>query len=240
VAVIGLGRFGVSLSKALYEIGHDVLAIDSSNKVVQSIASKVTHAVQADVTDESVLRDLGLGNFDIAIVTIGSEIQSSVLATILLKKLGVPYVIARAENDLHGTILEKIGADKVIYVEQEMGYKLAHGLTLTEVSDYISIAASYGVVKLTAPHWFVGRSLSELEIGRKGKWNVAIFLIKREKELIIWPEQGEIIRPNDILILAGKDEDLEQALTEVGEEQQNRTDRREPKKVKVVKPERVD
>jgi trk system potassium uptake protein TrkA len=109
VLIIGLGRFGISLATTLFSMGHDVMAVDVDDKKVQNISTQITHAVQADATDEAVLRELGVNNFDVAIVTIGEAIQNSVLCAILLKKLGVRYVIARAENDLHGTILDKIG-----------------------------------------------------------------------------------------------------------------------------------
>jgi trk system potassium uptake protein TrkA len=108
IVVIGLGRFGVSVARTLYTVGHDVLAIDTDEKTVQAVAAEITHAIQADGTNENVLRELGISNFDIAIVAIGAAVESSVLTTILLKKLGVPYVIARADNELHGSILEKI------------------------------------------------------------------------------------------------------------------------------------
>jgi len=109
IVVIGLGRFGISLATTLIAEGHDVLAVDKDENRVQNIASQVTHAIQADATNESVLKELGVDNFDIAIVAMGSAIESSVLTTILLKKLGVKYVVARANDDLHGSILEKIG-----------------------------------------------------------------------------------------------------------------------------------
>ncbi len=120
VLILGLGRLGISLATTLFNMGHDVMAVDDDEKRIQSMSSQITHAVQADATDEAVLKELGVGNFDVAIVTMGLSIQSSVLSTILLKKLGVPYVIARAENELHGSILEKIGADKVVFPEREI------------------------------------------------------------------------------------------------------------------------
>lgn len=214
VLILGLGRFGISLATALFNMGHDVMAIDDDEKRVQNMSSQITHAVQADATDEAVLKELGVGNFDVAIVTMGLAIQSSVLATILLKKLGVPYVIARAENELHGSILEKIGADKVVYPEREMGTMLAHGLTLSDVDDYIPVAPNYGVSKLTALPYFVGKTLSELELGRKGKWGLAVLLIRRGKEVIVTPDIEEKVKEEDVLILSGSDDKLEQFLGE--------------------------
>ena len=219
VVVIGLGRFGWSLAKTLFDLGNEVLAIDIDEKPVQSISSHVSHAAQADSTDETVLRELGITNFDVAAVAIGSAIQSSVLTTLLLKKLGLSYVIARAENDLHGSILDKIGADKVIYVEHETGVSVAHGLTLLDVQDYVSISDKYGVVKLTAPTHFAGETLSSLGLGRDGKWKIAVLLMRRKKELIVMPDVSEVIQPNDILLLSGNDDMLEKALSSAARNQ---------------------
>jgi trk system potassium uptake protein TrkA len=214
VLIIGLGRFGVGLANTLLTMGYDVLAIDVDEKNVQAVAHQIPRAVQADATDEAVLRELGADKFDVAIVAMGSDIENSVLSTILLRKLGVRYVIARAENELHGSILDKIGADKVVYPEREMGNRVAHGLTLTQVLDYMPVAPAYGVAKLSPPSSFIGRTLSELGLGREGKRGVAVLLLQREKEIIIQPDRMEVIRPEDILITAGDDAKLEELLVE--------------------------
>ncbi len=215
VAVIGLGQLGVSLATTLYSLGHDVLAIDTDEKNVQNIAPQITHAVQADATNEAALRDLGIGNFDIVIVTIGAEIEKSVLATILLKKLGVRYVIARAANDLHASILEKIGADKVFFPEREMGVGIAHVLTLGDVINYIPVAPGYGVVKLMAPPFFAGQTLSELGFGSRAKSKVAVLLVLRGQDVIITPADAQIIKPGDALVVAGNWDQLEELFTDV-------------------------
>ena len=212
IVVIGLGRFGVSVARTLYELGHDVLAIDTDEKTVQSVATEITHAIQADGTNENVLRELGISNFDIAIVAIGAAVEASVLTTILLKKLGVPYVIARADNELHGSILEKIGADKVVYPEQEMGSRIAHVVTLADVSYYMPLVPGYGVARMTAPDYLVGERLPDLGFGPKGKWEVAVVLIQREKEIIVTPSQQEVIRVGDVLVVAGNNDNLEKLL----------------------------
>lgn len=214
IVIIGLGRFGISLATTLSGIGHDVLALDIDEKKAQDIAPQITHVVQADATNETILNELGISNFDIAIVAIGSAIESSVLSTILLKKLGVPYVIARANSDLHGSILEKIGADVVVCPEREMGTRVAQVVTLSDVSDYMSVAKGYGIGKLKAPPHLVGEKLSELGFGPKGKWEVVVLLIQREKEIIVNPGQREVIKTDDILILAGSDDKLEKLLVE--------------------------
>ncbi len=212
IVVIGLGRFGISIAKTLHGVGHDVLALDANDKAVQKISSEITHSIQADGTNEVVLRELGVSNFDIAIVAIGSAVEASVLCTILLKKLGVPYVIARADNDLHGSILERIGADKVVYPEQEMGTRVAHVVTLTDVSLFMPLIAGYGVAKLTAPVYLVGKQITDVGFGPKGKYEVAVLLIQREKEIIVTPSLQEIIREKDVLVTAGNSDNLEKLL----------------------------
>jgi len=220
IVVIGLGRFGASVARTLHSIGHDVLALDRDEKTVQSVSPDITHSIQADGTNENVLRELGIGNFDIAIVAIGSAVESSVLATILLKNLGVPYVIARADNTLHGSILEKIGADKVVYPEQEMGARIAHVVTLPEISYYMPLVADYGVTRMSAPAYLVGEKLSDLGFGPRGKWEIAVMLIQREKEIIVTPSQQELVRTGDIIVLAGNNDNLEKLLEEARNKQQ--------------------
>ena len=214
VAILGLGRFGVGLANTLLSMGYDVLAMDVDEKKVQAIAPTITRAVQADGTDEAVLRELGVDKFDVAIVAMGSDIENSVMSTILLRKLGVHYVVARAENELHGSILDKIGADKVVYPEREMGTRVAHGLMLTQVLDYMPVAAAYGVAKLSPPNSFIGRTLSELGLGREGKWGIAVLIIQREREIIVTPDRMEVVRADDTIVVSGNDGKIEQMLTE--------------------------
>jgi trk system potassium uptake protein TrkA len=214
VVIMGLGRFGVALANTLLSMGYDILAMDIDEKKVQAIAPTITRAVQADGTDEAVLKELGVDKFDVAVVAMGSDVENSVLSTILLKKLRVRYVVARAENELHGSILDKIGADKVVYPEREMGARVAHGLTLTQVLDYMPLAAAYGVAKVSPPNSFIGRTLSELGLGREGKWEIGVLLIQREREIIVTPDRMEVVRDNDILVVSGNDSKIEQMLTE--------------------------
>ncbi len=208
IVVVGLGRFGVSLAANMSKMGHDVLALDTDEQKVQSASGQVTHTVQADATNEAVLREVGAGNFDIAIVAIGTSVQNSVLATILLKKLGVPYVIARSSSDLHGEILDKIGADKVVYPERQMGQMIAHEAILGNVSEYMPVVPGYGIAKVETSPDFTGQTLSDLGVGPRGKLGVAALIIQREKNIIVTPDQNETIRQGDILIIAGNDDRL--------------------------------
>jgi trk system potassium uptake protein TrkA len=214
VAIIGLGRFGDSLASTLFGMGHDVLAIDIDERKVKNIASRVTHVVQADGTNEDVLNDLELSNFDIAIVAIGTDVENSVLSTILLKKIGVKYVIARANNKLHGIILEKIGANKVVYPEGEMGSRVAHGVTLTYVLDYMPINHDFCMCKLVAPSYITGRKLVDIGFGMEKDAKVLVILIQRGKEAIALPDYDEIVRPDDILLLMGGDDKIERILAD--------------------------
>ena len=212
VAIIGLGQFGSSLAKEIFKMGHDVLAIDNDEKKVQGIISDITHAVQADATDEAVLAELGVSNFDIAIVAMGADIESSVLATVLLKKLQVPYVLARATNDLHQSILQKIGADKVIFVEREMGAKVAATLDVKNDFNGIAVTTGYSVAKIEVFEQLVDKRLSDLELGRGGTYDIAVLLIQRGREVIFSPPQMDVVKADDVLILAGTDDNIDKWL----------------------------
>jgi trk system potassium uptake protein len=214
IIVIGLGRFGASVSSTLCSIGHEVLAIDTEESLVQQMASQITHVVQADPTNEMALRNLGISNYDIGIVTI-PVIETSVISTILLKKLGVRYVIARAVSELHETILTKIGADKVVYPEKEMGTGIAYVLTLGDVIDYIPVTSAYGVVKMLVPSYFEGKSLSDIGFGHRGRWEVLVLLLQRKQEILVSPSSTEFIKSGDVLVVAGNWEKLEDLFSQV-------------------------
>ena len=214
ILVVGMGRFGLAMATTLHELGHEVMAVDIDEKEVQAAASMVTHAVQADVTSEGTLRELGVRNFDVAIVSIGTGVESSVLSTLLLKSMGVPYVVARANNTLHGSILERIGADRVVYPEQDTAYNIAHEVTMAEVSEYMPIAAGYGVHKLTAPEYIIGARLSDLGFDKREQLGLAALIIRRGEGVIVFPDPEEAVQKGDILIIGGKSDNLEQLLAE--------------------------
>lgn len=213
ILVVGLGRLGVTLATALSAMGHEVMAIDSDDKNVQAVAPRLTQAVQADATSEATLRELGAGNFDLAIVTIGAEIENSVLATILLKKLRVPYVIARANSELHGSILQKIGADRVVYPEHEVGLRLAQEIEMGDVASYIPLGEGYGIAKVIAPTHFDGKNLRELGLGAERRRSLAVLLLKRGKEITLSPEATETLKSGDTLVISGTMESLGQVLS---------------------------
>ncbi|MBA1335789.1 MAG: KtrAB potassium uptake system, peripheral membrane component KtrA [Firmicutes bacterium] len=204
--ILGLGRFGSSLARTLYSLGHDVLAVDENEDIIQDISDSVTHAVQADATDENSLRALGLRNFDVAVVAIGSSIQASILVTLIVKELGVKYVVAKAQSELHAKVLYKIGADRVVFPERDMGVRLAHNLVSSNVLDFIELAPDYSIVEIASlPEW-EGKTLKELDM--RVKYGINIMAIKRDEEINISPRADEVIQDNDILVVIGSNEDL--------------------------------
>ncbi|REJ19712.1 MAG: potassium uptake system protein, partial [Paenibacillaceae bacterium] len=173
---------------------------------IQDVVNKVTHAVAADSTDEEALRALGLRNFDVVVVAIGQDIQASILTTIILKELGVPYIIAKAQNELHGKVLSKIGADKVIFPERDMGQRVAHNLILPNLLDFIELSDDYSIVELEAPPVMVGKNLKQLDIRARFRCNV--MAIKTGGRMNIAPNAEDSIREGDILVIVGKNGDL--------------------------------
>jgi trk system potassium uptake protein TrkA len=205
--VVGLGRFGSSVAKTLSDNGHDVLAIDQDHQIIQDISNSVTHAVEADATDEEALKTLGVRNFDVAIVSIGDNLHANILCTLILKELGVPYVIVKAQDNLHGKVLTKVGADRVVYPERDMGERIAHNLISSNVLDYLEFAPDYSVVEIMASPNMIGKSLAELEF--RSRFDVNVMAIKRGQHLNMSPGASDKILENDTLIVMGKNENLD-------------------------------
>ncbi len=209
VVVIGVGRFGGNIAREVYQMGHDVLAIDTDENKIQAMLGQVTYAVKADATNETVLRELGVPNFDVGVVAIGSNIQTSIIVTVLLKSLGIPFIIARAINNLHGNTLERIGAEKVVYPEREMGSKVAHMLFSPGVLDYMEVSPDFRIVKIKPPDHMLRQSLEQAGLGGpRDKYHVTVLLIKRGRDHILIPAPDEVLRPGDLLVVAGKGEQL--------------------------------
>lgn len=202
--VIGLGRFGTSVATTLARLGYDVLAIDSSESAVQAVVNSVTHAVQADARDEETLRALGVRNFDVAIVAIGDDIETNILITLMLKELGIKLVVSKAMNNLHGRVLEKIGADKIIFPEKDMGIRLAHNLVTHNVMDWIELSPDYSVVEIAVPEKFAGKTLGELDL--RAKYGISVIAIKKQGSIIVAPGAKEKFDSEDILIVVSRNE----------------------------------
>lgn len=204
--VIGCGRFGQSVAIKLAELGAEVMVVDDNEEIIQNISDKVTYAVQADATDENAIKALGIRNFDVAIVTIGSDIQSSILVTLLVKELGVKHIVAKAQTAAHAKVLYKIGANRVVFPEKEMGVKVAKSLVSSNVLDLIDLAPEYSILEITMNDEWVGKSLVEINMRRK--YQISVIAIRREDEVDINVEPDRILMKDDVLIVIGNNSDL--------------------------------
>lgn len=205
-AVIGLGRFGQSVAITLARMGYEVLAIDTDEERVNEVMEHVTHAVQIDALDEHALKSLGIRNFDVVIVAIGQDMQASILVTVMLKEMGVREVIAKARTELHGRVLAKVGADKVVFPERDMGIRVARALVTKNILDQIELSPDYSILELVAPEEFVGKTLEESAI--RLKHGVTVLAIRRGSDVIISPGAKQVIEPGDILVTVGRNDRL--------------------------------
>lgn len=205
-AVIGLGRFGGSICRTLIEEGVEVMAIDKDESKVNEFASIASHAVIGNSTNESVLKNLGIRNFDHVIVAIGEDIQASILTTLMLKEMGVNKITVKAQNDYHEKVLSKIGADFIVHPERDMGKRIAYKIVSSNVLDYLELSDEHSIVEIVANEKLHGHTLIDLDI--RANYGINIVAIKREKEVIVSPMAAEVIRNGDILIVIGSDEDI--------------------------------
>lgn len=205
--VIGLGRFGAEAARKLCEFGCEVLAVDVSAELVQQISGDVTHAVVADARDKDVLKALGARNFDCAVVAIGGSLADSVLATMNVTELGIPYVVCKAHDETHRKVLEKLGANRVVIPEQENAARLARSLASRNVLDYIELSSDYGIIEVPAPKSWIGRSLKELNV--RAKLGVNIIAVERGGQVDVAPGADYGITKDDILVVLGDNMALE-------------------------------
>jgi len=212
--VIGLGRFGSAMAMTLMELGHDVIGVDGDETRVQQLADVITHALQIDATDEKALRAAGIQDVDVAVVSIGENIESSLLVVMQLRELGIGTIVAKAVTPLHGRILEKLGVSRVIFPEREMAIRIAHSLVMPNVIDYIELSRDFSIVEVPAPDAFVGRTLKQLEL--RPRLGLTLIAIKRQADdpgtvvTNIAPAADETIRKADILALLGSNERINQ------------------------------
>lgn len=204
--IIGCGRFGSSVAKKLYELGAEVMAVDEHEETVQNISDFVTYAVQADATDEKTIKSLGIRNFDVAVVSIGGDIQSSILITLMLKELGVKYVVAKAQNDLHGKVLYRIGADRVVFPEREMGIRVASNLVSDNILEYIELAPDYSIMEIVALPLWMGKTLKEIDM--RNEYGINVMAIKHGEDIDITISANEVIKEGDVLVVIGHNDNL--------------------------------
>ncbi|WP_029192167.1 potassium channel family protein [Paenibacillus harenae] len=205
--IVGLGRFGSSLGRELVGLGHEVLGIDKDEEAVQDMSNLLTFAVTADCTDEETLRSLGVRNFDCGVVAIGDDIQASILTTILLKDLGVKKVVAKAMTELHGRVLEKIGVDRVVYPERDMGIRVAHQLVSPNLLDYIELSKDYTIAELAVPKCLNGKSLHDLN--PRAKFGCSIVAINKPGGIIIAPTAADVLTERDVMVVIGTNDQIE-------------------------------
>ncbi|SFB07599.1 trk system potassium uptake protein TrkA [Lentibacillus halodurans] len=213
-AVIGLGRFGGNLCKELADIGVDVLALDKNMERVQEFSSIVSHAAELDAIDEDSLEQVGISNFNYVIISFGENQQSSILATLILKEMGIDHVWVKAQNEYHEKVLKKIGADKIIHPERDMAVRIANNVVSDKVTDYIELSDEYSIVEIKASKKISGKTLSELDI--QNNYNCNVVAVKRSSTNIIVspPPETEIFR-TDILVTIGSNSNLNRFENEV-------------------------
>ncbi|MBA4494541.1 potassium channel family protein [Paenactinomyces guangxiensis] len=205
-AIIGLGRFGGSVAKTLSSMGYEVLAVDRNPQRVQDISQIVTHAIEADSTDENALKALGIRNFDVIVVAIGDDIQASIMTTLILKEMGVNKIVVKAQSELHGKVLYKIGADRVVFPERDMGIRVVHNLISPNILDYVELSKDYSIVEIIARDFFHGKTLQELDI--RARFGCNVMAIKSGEKFNIAPASTDIIHEGDMLVVIGHNDDL--------------------------------
>ncbi len=203
--VAGLGRFGVSVATTLEKMGYDVMAMDSDEEVVQDLSDTLGYVVCADCSDEKNLAAIGAGNADVAVVSIG-DLSASLMTTLLLKELGVKKIVVKALNELHGKMLQKIGADKIIYSEKEMGVRVAHNLISPGIVDYIEMENNITILSIHVPKDWVGKTLISSDVRRK--YNITVVAIKRDGEMFVNPRPDMQMNANDMLVILGDTESV--------------------------------
>jgi trk system potassium uptake protein len=201
VLLIGLGRFGTALANSLVHAGHEVLAVDSDRQLVQEWAGVLTHVVEADATNPEALRQLGAGDFEVAVVAIGADIEASILSATILVDLGVREVWAKAISKAHGQILERIGARHVVYPEHEVGERVAHMLS-GKIIDFIKFDDDFAIIKTRAPREAWGKTLGESAL--RSKYGVTVVGVKRPGEDFTYARPETVVHRGDLLIVSGR------------------------------------
>jgi len=219
VGIVGAGKFGASLAQSLVERGVEVLVIDRQRDVVDHMAGIVAKAMEGDATEEGTLDAAGFRDCDIAVVAVGSDMESSILTTLILKEMKIPCVIAKAASDVHGKVLQKVGADRVVYPDRDVAARLARSLVSPSVLDYVEVAEGISVIEIAAPMEFVGKTLGELQIRKK--YGVTVLVLRRAKpdegkqETIVSPDADDTVELGDTIVVFGLDEKLRRLEQEI-------------------------
>ncbi|MDD3139743.1 MAG: TrkA family potassium uptake protein [Lachnospiraceae bacterium] len=206
-AVFGLGKFGHSVAITLENLGCDVIVVDNSAEKVQEIADSVSYAIKADIEDPEIIRSLGVRNLDGAIIGVAENLEASIMATIIAKEMGIPYVLAKAQNELHATILKKVGADAIVFPEKETGSRVAKSLVSTNFADWIELSTDYSLVETEIPKTWVGKTLVELRVREKCGVNVVGIIEDGVVDINMNPNKP--MPKKGILILIGPNRSLQ-------------------------------
>lgn len=206
--VVGGGRFGESAAKALTESGQEVMVVDIDEDVIQQISGEVESTAILDVTDEQAMNSIGLNNFDVAIIAIGGELRASIMATLIAKEAGIPLVISRAKDSLQANVLKKIGADRVVFPESDMGVKIAKALTFDNVVDFMQLDDTHSVFEVTVPKPWVGSNLIDLMVRKK--YNINVVGVKRGETFQVPPNPSQNFEDGDIIVIAGQTKVIEE------------------------------
>jgi trk system potassium uptake protein TrkA len=205
------GRFGAAMATTLSQLGHEVIGIDGSDDRVNALADQVSHTMRLDATDERSLRAAGIKDVDVAVVSIGENIEASLLVVTLVKELGINNIVAKAVTPLHGRILEKLGVSRVVFPEREMAIRVAHSLVIPNVLDYIELSGDFSIVEVPSPPEFFGKTLRE--IGLRARFGLTTIAIKRANTrpgevAMVSPGPDDVVHPGDVLALLGSNEKL--------------------------------
>lgn len=206
--VIGAGRFGASVARTLIEMNHDVLVVDKDETMIQQISAEVTDAVTADAASEKAMQALGVNNFDAIVLAIGDDVQASIMAAILLIELKARYIVAKAQSDLQGKVLSKVGVHRVVFPERDMGIKLAHSLIAPTIIDMIELSDQYSVVEVSAPKDMIGKTLKELDL--RGRYQISVIALRQDhgSKTNISPAVDDRLSGGDLIIAIGENKAL--------------------------------
>ena len=210
--VIGCGRFGSSVAKKMCQLGNEVMVIDKDEDSINNIAELVTHTAIVDVTEERDLKSIGLGNFDVVIVAISSDVRASIMATVMAKEMGVPKVVCKAKDELQAKVLYKIGADKVVFPERDMGIRLAYNLASENILDQINLDPEYSIMEIVTPQNWVGKTIIELNL--RAKYDITVLAVKTQRGLKVMPSPNYKMQEKNILIIIGNTDKISDIILE--------------------------
>ena len=210
--VIGCGRFGSSVAKKMCQLGNEVMVIDKDEDSINNIAELVTHTAIVDVTEERDLKSIGLGNFDVVIVAISSDVRASIMATVIAKEMGVPKVVCKAKDELQAKVLYKIGADKVVFPERDMGIRLAYNLASENILDQINLDPEYSIMEIVTPQNWVGKTIIELNL--RAKYDITVLAVKTQSGLKVMPSPNYKMQEKNILIIIGNTDKISDIILE--------------------------